>query len=277
MVSSRKSANIRVGFSLILCVLIVFEMLYDVTGDFVHEFLSIAFAIIFIIHTILARKWVAAAFRASLHKKTRKMKNVARLIVMLVILIDVLVLVVTSISLSKLMGNAGVVLSLPGFDRFILRIVHTISAYVLCAATLVHVALHYLAMVKVLHIPYDPSRRKILDAIVAGVAAIGIVALGISCYSNVSQRERGAGGTEGKGQGKSLGEGNGKNQKNTPKDAPKGNGTGGAQGEAGGENDNGMPNAGDVENEKGKGKHQGKGRQDGSGDGKGKAVKQSSQ
>lgn len=169
MTSSRKSVNARVVLSLVLCALLTFEMFCDLTGDLLHELVSIAFAV----------------------------------------LLAVVVLALTSVLISELLEEAGVSSFMPGFDRFALRIIHTISAYVLCAAVVVHVALHCLAVVKVLHIPYDPARRKALDTAVTAVATIGVVALGVSCYSDVSQRGRGAG--ESKGQGS----GNGRSRKAT--------------------------------------------------------------
>ncbi len=205
---SRKRVKVRVAFSLVLCVLLVFEMLYDFTGNLLHELVSIAFAVVLIVHIVLARKWIAAACRASLHKKTRKAKNVIRLIVLFVILVAAIVLAITSVLISELLEKAGIVLFLPGFDRFTLRIIHTISAYALCAATVVHVALHYLSAVKALHIPYDPARRKVLDTAVAGVAAIGVIALSVFCYSDISQREHGS--VEGKGRGNGQGNGSGR-------------------------------------------------------------------
>lgn len=246
MTSSRRSVNARVVLSLVLCALLAFEMFYDITGDLLHELVSIAFAVLLVAHVVLTRRWIAAACRGCLHKKTRRAKSVVRLAVMLVTLLAAVVLALTSVLISELLEKAGVSFFAPGFDRFALRIIHTISAYVLCAAVVVHVALHYLAVVKVLHIPYDPARRKALDAAVAAVAAIGVVALGVSCYSDVSQRERAAG--EGKGQGS----GNGRNRK----DEPEGAGNPAGQGEGQGQGD-------------------GQGEGQGQGQGKGKAAKQS--
>jgi len=138
---SRRSINARVALSPVLCALLAFEMFYDLTGDLLHELVAIVFAVLLVVHVILTRKWVAAACRSCLYKKTRKAKNVVRLVVILVILIVVVVLATTSILTSELLEEAGVVFFVPGFDRFTLRIIHTISAYVLCAVVVVHAAL----------------------------------------------------------------------------------------------------------------------------------------
>lgn len=239
MTFSGTRTKIRVIFSLALCFLLIFEMLYDLTGNMLHELVSVAFAIVLIVHIVLARKWIIAACRGSLRRQSRKVKNIIRLIIMLVILIATIVLAITSILISELLEEAGFIFPLYDFDRFTLRIIHTISAYILCASTVIHIALHYVPLIKVLHIPYDPSRRKTFDSVVGIAATIGVIALGISCYNDISQRERGA------GEGNRQGDGNGRNRKETSENT---------------ENATEAVEDGDAKVER-----QGKGRQDGSG------------
>ncbi len=212
MASTHHGAQVRVALSLVLCLLLILEMLHDLTGDLLHELFALLFAVALIVHIVLSRKWISAAWRGALQQRTRKAKNVVRLVVMLVLLIVAVVLAITSLLISHVLEEAGVVFFIPGYDRFTLRIIHTICAYVLCTAALVHIALQYLSVIKAFHIPYDPSRRKILDSVATGAAVLGIIALGISCSADISQRERGSGkgNRQGDGSGKGRGAENGK-------------------------------------------------------------------
>lgn len=72
---------------------------------------------------------------------------------------------------SELLEEAGIAFFVPSFDRQY----SYGSAYVLCAAVIARVALRYLAVAKVLHIPHDLAHYKAPYVAVATMpCALGI-------------------------------------------------------------------------------------------------------
>ena len=53
----------RLAFDLILTALLVVEMFFQLTGDFLHEVLGIVFFVTIVAHLVLSRKWISVTSR----------------------------------------------------------------------------------------------------------------------------------------------------------------------------------------------------------------------
>ena len=172
-----KSVRGRIIFDLLLTAVLLFEVLHQLTGNTLHEIVGVAFAICIIVHLAFAARWIkdaAASLRAGeLGKHQRKLAIVATLLA-----IDFIVLMVSSVMISKLLWNAGIDLT-PLNPGHIWYPVHTVAAYVLCILVLAHLAMHWSTIASTLRVPYDPSRREAISHALNGAVMIGGIALGI--------------------------------------------------------------------------------------------------
>ena len=168
----------RILFDLFLTIVLVFEVLHQLTGNTAHEIVGIAFFVCIIVHLTFASKWLkrtATALGAGeLEGRQRRLLVVAALL-----FVDVIVLAVSSVMISELLWNAGVDLTALNPGR-IWYPVHTVAAYVLCVLVLGHLAMHWSSVAKALAVPYDPSRRESISHALNGIVMIGGIALGIT-------------------------------------------------------------------------------------------------
>ena len=175
----------RLAFDLILTVMIVFEMLISLTGVVAHEIVGFSMFACILVHLVLSRRFFTGISRTWHAKRRTSAKQKAHLVIAILLLADMAVLAISSIAISVLLGQTGLDLAFlnPGG---VMYPVHTISAYVLCALTVVHLAMHWSLFAKAIDAPYDPSRRRAIGLGVNAAAAVAAVALGITGASIVA-------------------------------------------------------------------------------------------
>lgn len=167
----------RVLFDIVLTLALVFEMLYQFTGNLAHEIVGALFFCCIIAHLALNRKWIGSIPKSvatrSMAKRNKLLFGVACLLA-----VDVLLLAFSSLIISEQLWRAGVNLSAlnPGNVWYP---IHVGSSYALCILVLLHLSLHWVNVADALKIEYDPSRREAISSGVNAVFMIGAVALGI--------------------------------------------------------------------------------------------------
>ncbi len=168
---------IRVALDVALTLMIVFEMLIQFTGEFLHEVVGFAFFATIVAHILLSMSWVKSTARVA---KTGKLtaRRTALAIVGVLLALATVVLAVSSIAISGLLASAGFVWPIGTYAMW--ATVHTVSSYSLCALVVVHLAMHWAFLANAFKVPYDPSRRRAISTGVNAVAALGVVALGVT-------------------------------------------------------------------------------------------------
>ena len=124
----------RIVFDLLLTVLLLFECLHQLTGNALHEIVGAAFFICIVIHLTFASRWIKSAAgslkNGDMAKRQKKLAVVA-----LLLAVDVVVLMCSSVIISQLLWDAG-------FDFTALNPgniwypIHTVAAYALCILVL---------------------------------------------------------------------------------------------------------------------------------------------
>ena len=167
----------RMIFDLLLTVMLVFEMFYQFTGNLLHEIVGFAFFLCIVVHLLLSRRWISSTAR-SVGKKKMNARRKGLAIMAVLLFIDLLVMIFSSIIISNVLWGFGVDLSFlnPGGIWVPL---HSASAYGLCVLVLVHLAMHWVQVAGVMKVEYDPSRRRAIGQCVGAVVGIGAVALGV--------------------------------------------------------------------------------------------------
>lgn len=167
----------RIIFDLLLTIVLLFEVLHQITGNTLHEVVGAAFFICIIVHLTFASRWIKGAAgslkEGELAKRQKKLAIIAILLA-----IDVLVLLASSIIISETLWGWGVNLTAlnPGN---VFYPIHTVAAYALCILVLGHLSMHWITVAETLSVPYDPSRREAITSALNGVVMIGGIALGI--------------------------------------------------------------------------------------------------
>ena len=97
---SEKKNNMAVkrGVDVLMTVLMLCLMAYQVTGDFLHEWIGIGMTLTVIVHQILNRKWYGALFKGKYNKY--------RVLVMLTDILLLLSFAVTAVSGMSMSGHA---------------------------------------------------------------------------------------------------------------------------------------------------------------------------
>lgn len=186
-----------------LTALLVFEMLYQLTGNVLHEVAGIVFFAAIIVHLVLSRKWIAATVRAVGARKRMKGAAVARMAVNVLLALVMAVLLASSIAISNLLFGLGIDLAGGAYGTW--AMVHTACSYALCCLTVVHLALHWATMAAAFRIPYDPGRRTAISAGVAAIAALGVLGLELNGVSALAKPvSAAAGSAQGDGSGEST-------------------------------------------------------------------------
>ncbi len=167
----------RIIFDLLLTVVLLFEVLHQITGNMLHEVVGAAFFVCIVVHLTFAARWIkgaAGSLKAGeLAKRQKRLAVIAALLA-----VDVIVLLVSSIIISETLWGFGVNLTAlnPGN---IFYPIHTVAAYVLCILVLGHLSMHWITVADTLRVPYDPSRREAITSALNGVVMIGGIALGV--------------------------------------------------------------------------------------------------
>lgn len=165
----------RLALDGLLTALLIFEMLYQLTGNTLHEVAGIAFFVTIVMHLVLSRKWIAAASRAVSTRRRIKGAAVARMVVNGALALVAMTLLVSSVPISNLLLGLNVNLAGDAYNMW--AMVHIGCSYALCGLAVVHLALHWTTMAAAFRIPYDPGRRTAINTGVAAVAMLGILGL----------------------------------------------------------------------------------------------------
>lgn len=168
----------RIIFDLLLTAVLLFEVLHQITGNTLHEIAGAAFFVCIIVHLAFASNWIKSAgstFRAGeLAGRQRQL-----LVVAILLALDMVVLLVSSIIISELLWSIGIDMTWANPGN-IWYPVHTVAAYALCILVLAHLAMHWSNVAGALSVQYDPSRRAAISQAVNGIAMIGGIALGVT-------------------------------------------------------------------------------------------------
>lgn len=168
----------RTIVDVLLTALLIFEMFYEFTGNLLHELVGFAMFACVIVHLMLSRRWIASTFgvlgQKAVNRKRKHLKVMAALL-----FIDFALLMFSSIVISHKLWGLGINLAWLDVGG-IWTIIHTATAYGLCVFALVHLAMHWVSMAKVLHIEYNPARRQAIGQCVNLAVGVGAIALGIT-------------------------------------------------------------------------------------------------
>ncbi len=148
----------RLALDGLLTALLIFEMLYQLTGNTLHEVAGIAFFVTIVMHLVLSRKWIAAASRAVSTRRRIKGAAVARMVVNGALALVAMTLLVSSVPISNLLLGLNVNLAGDAYNMW--AMVHVGCSYALCSLAVVHLALHWTTMAAVFRIPYDPDGAR---------------------------------------------------------------------------------------------------------------------
>lgn len=174
---------IRIALDSLLTVMIVAEMLIQFTGVFLHEVIGFAFFVTVVIHLILSAKWIkstaATAKTGSLNPRRK-----ALAVMDILLAVNMVVLGVSSVAISTILASAGFTWALGSYATW--SAIHSVSSYTLCALVTVHLGMHWAFLASALRVPYNPSRRRAINAGVNAVAAAGALALGALAVSKAT-------------------------------------------------------------------------------------------
>lgn len=212
MSSKPHTFKARIAFDAILSALLVVEMFFQLTGDFLHEVLGVVFFICIAAHLVLSRAWIAGT-SAAIKGKRMTARRWLLAIMGILLALAMIALVVSSLMISQVLSSAGISLAVAGTGE-VWYLVHVASSYLLCALVVVHLAMHWIAVASVFRVPYNPARRKAIGAAVNTVAVVGVVALGATGFGAAgdalasvgSQASNGNGSGSGSGSGSGTGE-----------------------------------------------------------------------
>lgn len=167
----------RVALDVALTVMIVFEMLIQFTGEFLHEVVGFAFFATVVVHIALSAAWMKKTARnAKAGKLTARRTALA--VIGCLLAVAVIVLGVSSVAISGILSSAGFVWPLGSYALWVN--VHTVSSYALCGLVVIHLAMHWAFLASAFKVPYNPARRRAISTGVNAVAALGVVALGVT-------------------------------------------------------------------------------------------------
>lgn len=181
--------HVRIALDVVLTFMIVFEMLIQLTGAFLHEVIGAAFFVTVVLHVALSAAWVKSTARNAKEGKLTARRTALAVVGSLLALCTV-ILGVSSVAISNILYSAGFVWPIGSYALWVS--VHTASAYALCALTVVHLAMHWVFLASAFKVPYDPSRRRAISAGVNTVAALGVLALSATAAGKLAVQVAGA-------------------------------------------------------------------------------------
>ncbi|MBE6464840.1 MAG: DUF4405 domain-containing protein [Eggerthellaceae bacterium] len=168
----------RLRLDIFMTALLAFEMFFEFTGDTLHEIVGFAFFVTIAVHLALSARWARSMSRSISAGRASK-RGIAHAIFAILLLFAFVPLVVSSIALSHILSGMGLSFEL-WFSYMTWSMIHSFSAYALCALTVVHLAMHWKSFAKACHVPYDPSRRAAISTCVGVTAGLATVAIGIA-------------------------------------------------------------------------------------------------
>ena len=173
---------VRIALDATLTAMIVFEMLIQFTGEFLHEVVGFAFFVTVTAHLILSARWMKkTAQNAKAGKLTARSIGLA--VIGILLAVAMVALGVSSIAISGILSSAGLVWTVGPYSLWVT--VHTFSSYALCALVIVHLAMHWAFLAHAFKVPYDPSRRRAISTGVNATATLGVAAMGVLLASKM--------------------------------------------------------------------------------------------
>lgn len=207
MSSKSRTFKARIAFDAILSALLIVEMFFQLTGDFLHEVLGVVFFICIAAHLVLSRAWIAGT-SAAIKGKRMTARRWLLAIMGILLALAMIALVVSSLMISQVLSSAGISLAVAGTGE-VWYLVHVASSYLLCALVVVHLAMHWIAVASVFKVPYNPARRKAIGAAVNTIAVVGVVALGATGFGAAGDALASAGSQASNASGSGSGTGTG--------------------------------------------------------------------
>lgn len=173
-----KKIRMRLGFDIALGLMLVFEMLYTLTGNVLHELVGVVFFATMVAHLVFARKWSGSMVRSLKERQKLPGEQKARLAIAIALAVCAIAVAASSVAISNLLGPSPEYLLSGAYTAWCL--VHTVSAYGMCALAVVHLLLHWVFVAKVLKISYNPERRQAINTAMGAIAGVAAVAIGAS-------------------------------------------------------------------------------------------------
>lgn len=180
-----KHRTARLILDFVLVATLVFEMLYMLTGDVLHEIVGALFFVTLIVHMIFGRRFINGLRSKSASERGLTGKQRAMSCVMVALLAVAGLLLVSSILISNILCTATGWM-LPPAAYSVVAFLHMVCAYVVCVATVMHVGLHWISLFKVFQVPYNPARRSAISTGVTAAAALGVIAIGAVASKEVA-------------------------------------------------------------------------------------------
>lgn len=176
---------VRPVVDVLMGIMLIFEMLYMLTGNVLHEVVGALFFATLVTHVILSRRRIKGIAVKAQRRQKLLLKQKAATGAVILLGIALLLLMVSSVLISNILSEAtGLMLTSSVYDVFVL--VHTACAYVVCIAAICHVGLHWVGLFRSLRIPYNPQRRKAINAGVTALVSAGAVAVGIAAVREMA-------------------------------------------------------------------------------------------
>ena len=153
--------KIKVLLDIVMTVIMVSLLNTNITGMALHEVLGIAVFVLFFVHKVLNFKWIKTVtgnlFKKSVNPKTRMMYA-----------LDVLLLILATLNvLTGILISTCILTEFSADDVLTTSQLHHILAYLLLAALLVHIGLHWAYLRKSMKIPKGGWAEKFTIAAIA--------------------------------------------------------------------------------------------------------------
>ena len=187
-VRMRIGKTTRVALDVALSLMLVFEVLIQLTSEFLHEVVGFAFFATIVAHLAFSAAWVKKTARnAKAGKLTARRASLA--VVDCLLAATTIALGASSVAISGILSSMGFVWPVGNYSTW--AAVHTFSAYALCALVVVHLAMHWAFLASAFKVEYNPSRRRAISRGVNAMAALGVLALGVAAAGKVAPQETG--------------------------------------------------------------------------------------
>ncbi|WP_296062755.1 DUF4405 domain-containing protein [uncultured Ellagibacter sp.] len=176
-----KGRSARMALDGALTILLIASMLAQLTGVIAHEIIGVVFLIAVVAHIVNSFWWMKTVARLVENAQV-KGGQLALFVVAVLLGVTVALLAVSSVPISRLLYQVGLA---PKVMSSMWLAVHKVSAFLLCILAVVHLAMHWVSILKHLNIPFDPSKRKAIGLGVKAISCAGIVALGVVGFNSL--------------------------------------------------------------------------------------------
>ena len=176
-----KGRSARMVLDGALTILLIVSMLAQLTGVIAHEITGVVFLLAVVAHIVNSFWWMKTVARLVENAQV-KGGQLALFVVAVLLGVAVAVLAVSSVPISRLLYQVGLA---PKVMSSMWLAVHKVSAFLLCILAVVHLAMHWVSILKHLNIPFDPSKRKAIGLGVKAISCAGIVALGVVGFNSL--------------------------------------------------------------------------------------------